>query len=830
MMKMIIRTKRTIAALLCAGILLTGMPVYALEDAAPAPEAQNSETAPQTPAPEAQNSETAPQTPAPEAQAPADEAQSAESVLPAPAPAAPTLGIDVKTAYAETGAYILAHTPNPIVGSIGGEWAVFGLARAGYPVGTGFTEKYIANLVQTLTDKKGVLDKRKYTEYSRVTLALTAIGYDVTEIAGYNMLAPLADFNQTIWQGINGGIFALLAFDSHGYEIPTAPAGKEQTTRENLIAFILSKEIAGGGWALSGKVPDPDISAMAMQSLAPYYADNADVKAAVGRALDKMSAAQTATGGYGSWGTVNAESCAQMLTALTALGIDPLTDARFIKNGCTIIDAILSYYVEGGGFKHTATGDVNGMATEQCYYALAAYFRFLEGKTALYDMSDVKINAPYQTVMEMIAAIGTVTLDTAVSVNGVRTAYEALSAEHKAKVKNYSLLQAAETEAESLLKNLRATEKQIAALGSVTLENKDKILAAKAAYDALSDKEKALVSNHDTLSRALTQLDMLQKAQSVIQLIDEIGNVTKDSGEKITAARTAFNALNSFEQALVTNAAKLIEAEKLFSKMIPGGGTKVIGAGQAGITIGGKNYIVDKKSAEVIKALDKIPQNTALSEENVVDLFKTYQALTDKQKGEIINFAALETQMNHIATENQTDKESGMVIEGAEWNIKLNVQPAPISSKEAEALKENLGSHTMLLLFNIHLTDILTNESYTPNTPLTIKMPLPPTIENHEAIVIAHYKEDGTVEYIDCSVIDGQIVWQVTSFSYYAVVNAAAEAAAALPQESETATALPEANAEAPSVYWLCLWAALALAGFALLGFALYAKKRADDK
>ena len=56
-----------------------------------------------------------------------------------------------------------------------------------------------------------------------------------------------------------------------------------------------------------------------------------------------------------------------------------------------LVDALAGFYVTGGGFRHTAGGERNDMATEQGYYALAAYYRFVNGQTRLYDMSDVAI-------------------------------------------------------------------------------------------------------------------------------------------------------------------------------------------------------------------------------------------------------------------------------------------------------------------------------------------------------------------------------------------------------------------------------------------------------
>lgn len=297
----------------------------------------------------------------------------------------------VEDIYRTTGAYLAGTVTNPIVSSVGGDWTVLGLARAGYPVPEGYYEIYYANVVQALRENNGVLDSRKYTEYSRVILGLTAAGYDARDVAGYNLLEPLGDYDQVVWQGVNGPIYALLALDSAQYEIPAAPAGKNQTTRENLVLTILEKQLADGGWALSGSEADPDVTAMAIQALAPYCEGDAAVRAAVDHALDRLSKMQNSSGGFSSWDATNSESCAQVIVALTALGIDPDRDERFVKEGHSVLDALCAYYVSGGGFRHIAEGQLDGMATEQGYYALASYFRLKEGKTSLYDMTDVTL-------------------------------------------------------------------------------------------------------------------------------------------------------------------------------------------------------------------------------------------------------------------------------------------------------------------------------------------------------------------------------------------------------------------------------------------------------
>ncbi|WP_051652418.1 DUF4430 domain-containing protein [Clostridium algidicarnis] len=301
----------------------------------------------------------------------------------------------IETAIDETAALMYKNTPNPVLGTLGGEWTMLSLARAGYTVPEEYYEKYYINVANELKEKGGVLHKVKYTEYSRVILGLTAIGKDVTNVAGYNLLEKLADFNSVKKQGINGPIFALIALDTNNYEIPIMKDVKVQTTRDILIDYILDLEITDkngvvGGWALTGKTPDPDITGMALQSLAKYKNDE-KVKPYIDRAVKVLANLQNDKGGYSSWGSVNSESIAQVIVALTALGIDPSKDTRFVKGeGSWVISAIMDFYVSGGGFKHVLDQEINGMATDQGMYAIVAYDRFVNGKNSLYDMTDAK--------------------------------------------------------------------------------------------------------------------------------------------------------------------------------------------------------------------------------------------------------------------------------------------------------------------------------------------------------------------------------------------------------------------------------------------------------
>lgn len=309
-----------------------------------------------------------------------------------PAAAAVTAG-DVSVAAADTAAYVQKTVTNPTVASIGGEWAVLGLARSSAEVPAAYYDKYYNNVVKYVQDKKGVLHTRKYTEYSRVALALTAIGKDPRNVGGYNLLTPLGDYESTVYQGINGAIFALIALDSKDYAVPDNPQAKIQATRDLYVQYILDKQLTDGGWALSGTEADADITAMALQALANYRG-RAAVQTAIDKGLTCLSALQLTDGSFSSWGNSNCESVCQSIVALNTLNIS-LDDSRFVKNGNGLLDALLAFYTKGGGFKHTddVAGGNNLMATEQGLYALAAAERANSGKLNLYNMNDVKTTA-----------------------------------------------------------------------------------------------------------------------------------------------------------------------------------------------------------------------------------------------------------------------------------------------------------------------------------------------------------------------------------------------------------------------------------------------------
>ena len=301
---------------------------------------------------------------------------------------------DITAAVSEGAEYMRSAVEAPQVGSIGGEWAVIGLARSGCSVPQKYWDDYYAAVEDYVEACDGVLHKKKYTEYSRVIVALTAIGADPTDVAGYNLLTPLGDFDKTIWQGINGPIWALIALDSGNYDMPVNKAAATQATRQKYIDEILSRQNDDGGWNLTsrgGDSPsDPDITGMALQALAKYQSQAA-VKTATDKALACLSEMQDSKGGYSSWQTSNSESVVQVIVALCELGID-LNDSRFVKKGHTLLDNLMSYRNADGSFRHTADGSGSDqMAAEQGFYGIVAAMRAAQGKNSLYRMSDCTI-------------------------------------------------------------------------------------------------------------------------------------------------------------------------------------------------------------------------------------------------------------------------------------------------------------------------------------------------------------------------------------------------------------------------------------------------------
>lgn len=309
-------------------------------------------------------------------------------------PGAEVPGFD--EAYAGAKAYIQSAVSAPVVSYLFGEWAVLGQARAKVPLSEAYIAAYyekVVGYVKANIGSDGILRKPDdkntpvITDNERIILALTAIGKDPANVGGKNLLTALQDkdimkVTDTSKTDINGLVMGLLALNSRNYTSDTSW----------LVQAVLEQQNKDGSWSASADtkpVGDVDMTAMALQALAPYYKDggNETVNTAVKKALNWLS------GKYRS-GYDSSESCAQVVIALSALNLDANTDARFTKTvegkTLSVLGNLLQYRVaENGGFKHQfADKAVNEMATEQALCAMAAYARFTEKANALYDMTD----------------------------------------------------------------------------------------------------------------------------------------------------------------------------------------------------------------------------------------------------------------------------------------------------------------------------------------------------------------------------------------------------------------------------------------------------------
>ncbi len=324
-----------------------------------------------------------------------------------------------------------------LAGTTPGDWYPVGLGRLG--INDNF-DGYLA-VINDCIDKRYAtsekLDKAKATEWHRISLAILACGGNPRKAGLNGDIDLIADgtYNRAEngggilgKQGINGFIWGLIALDSMFYAVPDDAV----YTRDDIILNILSRETEGGGWALTGDEADPDITAMAIQALAPYYNSEKEyyckdgdavsvkkVRDSVKRALNKLSSVQQTDGGFISWGMPNSESAVQVLTALCSLGKNPFETKEFIKDGKTVYDGIIKYRNNDGGFIHSFVYDEenpsslpdasNTMAGEQALYGMAALIRFLNGERRLYDFRPEQSDEVKKAINNVIAEINDLT-------------------------------------------------------------------------------------------------------------------------------------------------------------------------------------------------------------------------------------------------------------------------------------------------------------------------------------------------------------------------------------------------------------------------------------
>lgn len=452
------------------------------------------------------------------------------------------------------------------VSSTASDWTVLFLGRLG------IAEDYSAFLNRASAYVKDLYDKNPSTglstntptEWHRLTMAVLAAGGDPTDVGGHDLIAD-GTYNCLAgapWnQGMNGAAWALLALDSKGYKVPE----KVKYTREDLISYIIDRQLSDGGWSLDDKNPslDLDITSMVVYALAPHAAEDAKVRKAVNRGLDVLRSKISTDGDYNYGGTYSCESVAQAIIAFTSMGIDPATVTN-ASSGKSLLDGLLKYYSTGtGGFLHAYYDDEkqnrpNSMATDQAMEAIAAYRLYQQGinlfdfrananttqymaqadngsvftadastETDLYVGADVKkltfTNLPIGNYDAAVVTVngktyksglrgsdGRTPVDGEITVtDGTELDIAVTKRDENTENRKLTVHTTADAETKAIINridNLPDADK-------LTPEDADTVTSVKEAYDKLSDKEKSQVTNADKLEALVKKLAELEKEE-----------------------------------------------------------------------------------------------------------------------------------------------------------------------------------------------------------------------------------------------------------------------------------------------------------------------------
>ncbi|MDD6193483.1 MAG: terpene cyclase/mutase family protein [Lachnospiraceae bacterium] len=266
----------------------------------------------------------------------------------------------------------------------GNEWHILNYARSG-AVTEAQKKAYCDSVVETLkSSEKTSFDYA--SENAKVVLILNAMKCDPANMGGYNLVEPLKN-EASATADMYGLMYAMLALYSTDANA-SFPA---------YVDKLLTFQKASGGFDGYGFGEDPDSTAMAIQALAPFYNKDTRVKSAVDAGVTYLaSQMDSGTGAIVSWGTPNSNSTAQVILALTGLGMNPTKDARFCANGKNLIQALYGFYCGKGEFGYDNATTANALASVQSVQAMIAYHRLLNGQTTFYDMSDLRQPAVHQ--------------------------------------------------------------------------------------------------------------------------------------------------------------------------------------------------------------------------------------------------------------------------------------------------------------------------------------------------------------------------------------------------------------------------------------------------
>jgi hypothetical protein len=401
-------------------------------------------------------------------------------------------------------------------GSGANDWYPIAMSRLGveddYSAYLAVLKTYVEKAYKT----QNKLSKYKVTEWHRIALCVLACGGNPESFGkdkngnNINLIADgiynRSDENSIGVQGINGWIWALITLDADDFKVPE----NAETTGEKIIEEILQAQNSDGGWSLTGDTSDVDLSAMALQALSNHQ-NNSQVKKSVNKCLAYLSKVQLSSGGFESSGTENSESCSQVIIALTALGISPYQDNRFIKKNHSVVDALMAYKCKDGGFAHSfksdsnnpdaVAGQSNSMAGEQALLAIASLIRFNQGGNSLYNFRDASV-VNSKLTNEDIKSIDALP-ENLTTENYGEICTLLYKAENSNNSKYTKILLKKKEEIENIITTIDKINSQIAdltAVEDITLWESDKVDNVISLYDTLSEYDKTKVNGYDDVT------------------------------------------------------------------------------------------------------------------------------------------------------------------------------------------------------------------------------------------------------------------------------------------------------------------------------------------
>lgn len=559
------------------------------------------------------------------------------------------------------------------VSSTATDWYAFGLARLGVE-GEPY-EKFVDKARAYVTDRYG--DPEKYpfkmsndrytaTEWHRLTVALQAAslwvdGVDVTGIGGHDLIKD-GTYNCVLGspsqQGPNGTAWALIAMDTKGYEAPeNAPYG-----REVLIGDLLKAQQSDGGWGLSGEGSGVDITGMVLQALAPYRAGDEQVKRAAEKGVQYLRSAQVLSQD-GSMGTC--EGTVQAIVAFTALGMDPAEEESF--SGDSLLDGLMAYFNEQGGFCHEIGADggkqQDRMATEQALYAIAAYTRFLNGDTSLYDFRDHSDTAEYKAVD---------TLGRTFSADAGAEAFLTLAPDVEAIVLthlplgDYDAAVVTDADGKTYKTSFRRADGSIPVEGEIPVKDGDVLKIAVTRQDGTTENWTLTVeTSADAAVNAVKRQINKLPGKETITLTDKAA---------VEAARKAYDGLTPEQRETIdkTLAEKLDALEAKLKQLEDDAGAQLT-----------------KKREELERKVNAIPDVVGISDRDTIN---GYCAQLDSM-GDWEGKAALKAKLDGCLK--AIDERQALVeqVDDAIWN---GIDPLNISQDDTETVKKLMASYGAL--------------------------------------------------------------------------------------------------------------------------------------